>query len=272
MFRKTLLVLALALVATVVSARELRRVENIRYTTSTDAYAQERCLLDVFWPEGAKDLPVVVWFHGGGLTGGDKAWTPADLLDGSFVVIRANYRLIPRAHVRECVEDAAAAVAWAFEHAGEYGGSVDKIFVSGHSAGGYLTDLVGLDKHYLAAHGIDADRIAGLIPFSGQVVSHYSYRKTLGIGELQPIIDEYAPLYHIRPDAPPIVIISGDRNTELYGRYEETAYFWRMLRIAGHPDATLYEIQGYDHGSMADPAVHILKDHVKRILGKREGR
>ena len=48
MFRKSLLVLALALAAAVLSAQELRRVENIRYTTSQDAYAQERCLLDVF--------------------------------------------------------------------------------------------------------------------------------------------------------------------------------------------------------------------------------
>lgn len=270
MNRKFFLVLLLALFVWSLSAQTVRKVENIRYTDSTDPYAQERCLLDVFYPEGARDLPVVVWFHGGGLTGGDKQWTPAALLDGSFVVVRANYRLIPKVHVQVCIEDAAAVVAWAFRHAAEYGGSPDKIFVSGHSAGGYLTDLVGLDKHYLAAWGIDADRIAGLIPFSGQVVSHYSYRKTLGIGELQPIIDQYAPLYHIRPDAPPIVIISGDRETELYGRYEETAYFWRMLKIAGHPDVHLYELQGYDHGSMADPAVPILKDHVKRILDKQK--
>ena len=47
--------------------------ENVQYATSaTDAYLQERCKLDVYAPEGAKDLPVVVWFHGGGLTSGDK--------------------------------------------------------------------------------------------------------------------------------------------------------------------------------------------------------
>ena len=267
--RKLFLALAFALVATVLSAQELSRVENICYATSPDAYAQERCRLDVLWPEGAKDLPVVVWFHGGGLTGGDRRWTPAALLDGSFVVVRANYRLIPNVEIKDCIDDAAAVVAWAFEHVGEYGGSADKIFVSGHSAGGYLADMVGLDKHYLAAYGVDADRIAGLIPFSGQAVSHYAYRKMLGISELQPTIDPYAPLYHVRPDAPPIVIISGDRELELYGRYEETAYFWRMLKLAGHPDVHIYELQGYNHNNMADPAVPILKDHVKRILEKR---
>ena len=266
---KLLLVLVFTLVASVLSAQELRRVEDICYASSGDAYAQERCRLDVFWPEGAKDMPVVVWFHGGGLTGGDRRWTPAGLLDGSFVVVRANYRLIPNVEVKDCIDDAAAAVAWTFNHIADYGGSVDKIFVSGHSAGGYLTDMVGLDKHYLAAYGIDADRIAGLIPFSGQVISHFAYRKTLGMGELQPSIDPYAPLYHIRPDAPPVVIVSGDREMELYGRYEETAYFWRMLKLVGHPDVHIYELQGYGHNNMADPAVQILKDHVKRILSKR---
>ena len=269
MSRKYFLSLLLALLAGALCAQPVRRAENIRYAVSDDAYAQERCLLDVIYPDGAKDLPVVVWFHGGGLTGGDKQGMPAALLDGSFVVVTANYRLIPRVHVKECIEDAAAVVAWAFAHAAEYGGSPDKIFVSGHSAGGYLTDMVGLDKHYLEAFGIDADRIAGLIPFSGQVVSHYAYRETIGIGPLQPIIDEFAPLSFVRPDAPPIVIISGDRRTELYGRYEETAYFWRMLQLVGHPDATIYELQGYDHGSMADPAVPILKNQVRRILGNR---
>ena len=77
-----------------------------------------------------------------------------------------------------------------------------------------------------------------------------------------------APLTYIRPDAPPIVIISGDRELELFGRYEEQAYFWRMLKLAGHKDVTLYEMQGYDHGSMPFPAYKILKDHIRRITEK----
>ena len=86
----------------------------------------------------------------------------------------------------------------------------------------------------------------------------------------QPMIDQYAPLAHVRADAPPIVIISGDRNLELYGRYEETAYFWRLFQMVGHPDATIYELQGFDHGNMADPAVQILHDNIRRILRKQD--
>ena len=80
----------------------------------------------------------------------------------------------------------------------------------------------------------------------------------------------YAPLTFVRPDAPPIVIISGDREMELLGRYEEQAYFWRMLKLAGHKDVTLYEMQGYDHGAMPQPAYHILKQHIKRLTAKEK--
>lgn len=258
-----------ALLLAVCCLASAQRARDVQYASSaSDAYLQERCKLDVYAPEGAQDLPVVVWFHGGGLTGGDKRSIPRDLLESGYVVVSANYRLIPKGSVADCIADAAAAVAWTFGNIAGYGGSPDKIFLSGHSAGGYLIDLVGLDKRWLARYGIDADRVAGLIPFSGQVLTHYSHRNTLGMTPYQPLIDEYAPLAHVRADAPPIVIISGDRNLELYGRYEETAYFWRLLRMVGHPDATIYELQGFNHGNMADPAVRILRDNVARILQK----
>lgn len=268
--RRKLLLLTLLLVAAC-SVASAQIVKDLQYASSTsDAYLQERCKLDIYAPEGAKDLPVVVWFHGGGLTGGEKTSVPRDLKESGYVVVSAGYRLIPKGTIADCIADAAAAVAWTFDNIAAYGGSPDKVFLSGHSAGGYLIDMLGLDKRWLAKHGIDADRVAGLIPFSGQVLSHYNYRKTLGMTPYQPLIDEYAPLAHVRADAPPIVIISGDRELELYGRYEETAYFWRLLKMVGHPDATLYELQGFGHGNMADPAVQILKDHVRRILRKNQ--
>lgn len=237
---------------------------DISYATSDNAYAKERCKLDVYYPEHAEGAPVVVWFHGGGIEGGNKH-IDAELQNCGLVVVAVNYRLLPKATIDECIDDAAAAVAWTFRHCGEYGGDPRKIFLAGHSAGGYLIDMVGLDKQWLAKYGVDADSIAALVPFSGQCITHYNVRKLQGIGPLDPTIDKYAPLAHIRPDAPPIVVISGDRELELYGRYEEQAYFWRMLKLVGHPDVTLYEMQGFDHGQMFRPAYHILKEHIKRL-------
>lgn len=243
---------------------QYKRENDISYSDNDNAYAKERCKLDVYYPADKKDVPVVVWFHGGGIEGGSK-YIDSELLDAGYTVIAANYRLLPKATIDEVLDDAAAAVAWAFNNAEKYNGSRKKIFVAGHSAGGYMLDLIGLDKHYLQKYGIDADSIAGLFPFSGQVITHYNIRKQQKIGPLQPTIDKYAPLTHIRKDAPPIVIISGDRELELYGRYEEQAYFWRMLQLVGHPDATLYEMQGFNHGDMPHPAYHVMKEHIKRL-------
>lgn len=264
---KRLFLFLVLFVGIIAASAQYRQVNDILYASSEDAYVRERCKLDVYYPTEAKDAPVVVWFHGGGLEAGNKE-IPQQLKDCGYVVVAANYRFLPRVQIQDCIDDAAAAVAWAYRHAEEYNGSHRKIFVSGHSAGGYLTDMVGLDRRWLKKYGVEADSLAGLIPFSAQIISHFNARKMQGIGPLQPTIDDYAPIAHLRADAPPVVVISGDRELELFGRYEEQAYFWRMLKLVGHPDVSLYEIQGYDHGAMAAPAFHILKSHVQRILSK----
>lgn len=239
---------------------------DIPYSPRTDAYSAERCTLDVYHPTDTAGLPVVVWFHGGGLTAGRKE-LPDDLRNCGLVVVGVNYRLMPRAEITDCIDDAAAAVAWTFRNIARYGGDPSKIIVSGHSAGGYLTSMVGLDRSWLARYGVEADSIAALVPFSGQAITHFAQRRTKGMSELQPLVDELAPLFHVRKDAPPYIIVTGDRELELYGRYEENAYLWRMMRLAGHPDVTIHEIKNFDHASMAHPAHSILKQTISRIFG-----
>jgi acetyl esterase/lipase len=228
-----------------------------------DAYIQERCLLDLYYPEGKEGFPTVVWFHGGGLTGGSKS-IPEELKGRGMAVVAVNYRLYPKIKAPVYIEDAAASVAWVFNHIEDYGGDPDLIFVSGHSAGGYLTSMVGLDKRWLDKHEIDANRIAGLIPFSGHAITHFTVRTERGIAGTQPIVDDLAPLFHVRKDAPPLLLITGDREMEMMGRYEENAYLMRMMKVVGHPDTRLYEMDGYGH-NMLTPAFPLLIREVQRI-------
>ncbi len=239
--------------------------KDVHYRSdATDAYAAERCRIDISRPEGAENAPVVVWFHGGGLTSGSKT-LPAELLGKGYVVISANYRLMPRVPIDSCISDAAAAVAWAAENARRLGGDPRKVVVSGHSAGGYLSMMLALDKTWLAPHGIDPDSLMAVVPFSGQAITHFAHRDMHGIGNLQPTIDRYAPLYHVRRSPVPMILITGGRDIELFGRYEENAYLWRMLRLCGHPCTELYELDGFDHGAMAVPAFHILNNKIKEL-------
>ncbi|MGS2761575.1 alpha/beta hydrolase [Sinomicrobium sp. M5D2P9] len=237
---------------------------------SEDAYVREMCKLDVYYPENEKNFPTVIWFHGGGLTGGSKE-IPEDLKNNGFAVIGAGYRLSPKVKSVQCIEDAAAAIAWVFKHIEAYGGDPDLIFVSGHSAGGYLAMITALDKQYLNIHGIDADSIAEIIPFSGQAITHFNIRKENGIKDVQPVVDRFAPLWHVRPDAPPMLLITGDREMEMLGRYEENAYLLRMMKLAGHENTELYELEGYGH-NMVKPALPLLIREVSERTAEIKGK
>lgn len=264
--RYALLLLIALLFAGVSSfGQQTERKDNIFYypdsTSITDAYIKSQCRLDIYYPKNVKNFATIVWFHGGGITGGAKE-IPKALLDQGVAIIGVGYRLSPKAKAPAYIEDAAAAIAWAFKHVAEYGGNKKLIFVSGHSAGGYLGTMVALDKHYLAKYNIDANDIAGMISFSGQAITHFTVRQELGIKDTQPTIDNYAPLYHVRADAPPMLLITGDRELEMLGRYEENAYLNRMMKLAGHKSTRLYELQGFDHGGMAVPAFPLLLKEV----------
>ena len=235
--------------------------------SNADSYVKERCKLDVYYPVDKQNVPTVIWFHGGGLTGGNKE-IPDALKKQGMCVVGVNYRLAPKVNAPAYIEDAAVAIAWVFKNIDKYGGNPSLIFVSGHSAGGYLTCMVGLDKQWLAKHNIDANKIAGLIPLSAQTITHFSIRKERGIPDTQPIVDMYAPLYHVRADASSLLLITGDRELEMLGRYEENAYLARMMKIAGHKETKLLELQGYDHG-MTFPAFPLLLQEVKRITNIR---
>ncbi len=255
-----------------IHASEIRTEENIPYyddaKIENDTYTREHTVLDVYCPKSKKLLPTIIWFHGGGLTFGQKH-TPEALKGKGVCVVAPNYRLYPKIKSPVYVEDAAAAVAWVFKNIERYGGDSSLIFVSGHSAGGYLTSMVGLDKKWLSAHGVDANNIAGLIPFSGHAITHFTVRKERSISGKQPIIDNMAPLFHVRADAPPLLLITGDREKELLGRYEENAYMMRMMKVVGHKQTRLFELDGYDH-NMTEPAFPLLLEEVKRIQKKKE--
>ncbi|MDF7824119.1 alpha/beta hydrolase [Pontiellaceae bacterium B12227] len=267
--RSVLLFLATSACAAVMAAEyEIKKEVPYRHAADIagDAYAHEKCVLDIYHPVSEKGVPVIIWFHGGGLTSGKK-YIPGEIRNQGMCIVAPAYRLSPKVPATVCIEDATAAVAWVFKNIDQYGGDPEKIFISGHSAGGYLASMVGLDKSYLKKHGVDANQIAGLIPFSGHTITHFTVRGERGIPGHQPIVDEFAPLYHVRADAPPLLLITGDRELELLGRYEENAYMMRMMRVAGHKDTRVMELDGYNHG-MERPAYPLLINEVRRVLNQ----
>lgn len=242
--------------------------KDIAYRTGDELteYMKQRCRLDVYYPTNQKNFSTVVWFHGGGLKNGQR-FVPEELKEKGIAVVAVNYRLSPQAKSPAYLQDAAAAVAWTFRNIAKYGGSADQIFVSGHSAGGYLASMVGIDRRWLAEQSISPDQLAGLIPLSGHTITHMTVRAERGIPKHQAVVDDMAPVFHVNKNAPPMLLITGDRELEMLGRYEETAYFWRMMKITGHPDVHLIELPGKDHGQMLKPSFPLMLQFMDRIVG-----
>ena len=260
----------------------VRLLKDLPYKADDQTdYERQRCKLDLYLPEEGKGFPTIVWFHGGGIHIGDKAGNVALALGQRFAgegiaVASVNYRLHPKVKYPAYIEDAAAAFAFVRREIVKYGGSPKRVFISGHSAGGYLTAMIGIDGRYLGQHGLKLGDIAGLMPVAGQMITHSTVREERGISGTRPIIDEAAPAYHVREDAPPFLNIVGSRDSP--ARAEENRYFVAAMKAAGHKDVTYLEVEGRTHDTLVsrigepdDAVAKAMTSFIRRIRPSRSG-
>jgi len=262
-----------------------RILSDIAYKTgnSLNEYEAERCKLDVYLPDQGKHWPILVWFHGGGLKAGDKYGTPTDgvkpgqmaasLAKAGIAVVCPNYRFSPKVKFPAYLDDAAAATAWAKREMTSHGADVDRLFVGGHSAGGWIAFMLGLDGQFLKKRGIDASDIAGLVPVSGQTVTHSTVRSEQGLGRHTIIADEAAPLYHLGKEAPPMLIIFGDN--DMAGRADENELFVEMIRRAGNKEVRSLRVAERDHSSIANEIARLgdpAREAILEFMALEKGR
>jgi acetyl esterase/lipase len=231
-----------------------------------DDYARSRCKLDVTFPKDGHGYATLVWFHGGGLKEGDRRAgddLAKRLNQSGIAVVLVDYRLSPRAKCPAYIEDAAASVAWALKHIASYGGDPRRVFVGGHSAGAYLTAMVGVDATYLGRHGLAPKQLAGLIPVSGQMFTHFTIREERQIPATTPLIDALAPAHHAAKETPPTLCMVGDQ--DLPTRLEENVYCAAAYKAAGNERFRCQIFAGRDHNTLM---THVLEpdDEVARAM------
>jgi acetyl esterase/lipase len=185
--------------------------------------------LDVYPVEGGGH-PVVIFVHGGGWVGGDKAMLQKAESFASFfreqdvVLVAPNYRLMFDVTYREQAADVAGAVAWVAENIHEYGGDPERILLWGFSAGAHLVALVGTDPGYLGAHGLDPGDLAGVssydviaydIPRAIETAADLGYPKTAEnlprfFGDDPEAQQDASPVHHLGEAAelPPFLVVS----------------------------------------------------------------
>lgn len=192
--------------------------EDASGVTADIAYGTlPRQRLDVYRPPGATGAPVVVFFYGGGWRSGERAdyrFVGDALAARGMVAVVADYHLYPEAGFPAFLHDAAMAVAWTQRHIGAYGGDPERVFVAGHSAGGYIAAMLALDGRWLGGAGSSPATLAGWIGLAGP----YDFLPIVARG-VRPVFGypdtpaDSQPMHHVSSHAPPGLLLTGTADT-----------------------------------------------------------
>jgi acetyl esterase/lipase len=206
--------------------------------------------------------PVIVWIHGGAFIWGSRNSLPKEQLEfylnAGYSVLSIDYRLAPETKLRDITEDIKDAIIWVQNSGTQLQIDPQRIFVVGHSAGGYLALMTGyiLDnppRAIVSFYGYgdiesewcnqpDSFYISyGIVPkekafesvhnsvitsaSSNERSDLYVYCRQQGIWtriisgsdpEKEPeYFDRLCPIKNIRSGFPPVLLIHGDRDTDV---------------------------------------------------------
>ena len=186
--------------------------------------ASDEEVLDIFVPPGVRDAPVMIFIHGG-------AWIRSTKEDASFaapvftqrgaIYVAVNYAKLSKVRMPELAEQCRRAVEWVVRNVSDYGGSPQRIFISGHSAGAHLSGcMLATDwkARGLAAKPIRAALLlSGLYELRPVVLSSRRSYVHLDDGE----VNALSPLRHLDRMAVPVTIVSADQDTPEFKRQSQ---------------------------------------------------
>ena len=188
----------------------------------THAYGEDpRQTLDIYGDDDLTDAPVLLHVPGGGWANQDKAmaWSIPRMASREDILLAVmDYRAPPDFDAADQAQDVAMAVAWLKANAAAHGGDPGRIFVMGHSAGGHLAALIGVDPFYLEAQGLNLSDLAGVILLDGAAYDaalQADYLKSVYGSEnasahiFGPDISVFTPADRVRPNmgTPPFLIL-----------------------------------------------------------------
>ncbi len=224
------------------------RVRHVLDISYGDDYWQK---IDLYLPDdtGARDMPTLLFMHGGYWTHGYKDWlgfmAPAfTSLPALFISV--SYRLSPAVKHPAALEDCLTALGWAYHHVAEYGGDPQRLFVGGHSAGGHLASMMVLQPELLTASGLSADVIKACFSVSGV----YDLEGDIPQDRLAAFLEPGAskgvasPLHAVIGNRTPFLLAVGERDYPVL--YEQAYIMEAALRREAGP-VELIDVAGADH-------------------------
>jgi acetyl esterase/lipase len=241
----------------------VRRLANVQYVDDGD----RRHRLDVYRRDGVEHAPVLLQIHGGGWMVSNKHQQALPLMyrlaAEGWVCVSINYRLSPRATWPDHLVDCKLALAWIRTHIAEFGGNPDYVVVTGGSAGGHLTALMGLtanDPRWQPGFETVDTSVRAMVPFYGvfdwtdrlgihnhdgleHILEHRIVKVPLR--DAPEVYDTASPMSHLHADAPPTLIIHGDLDT--LAPVEEAREFAARLRAISRSPVAYAELRGAHH-------------------------
>jgi acetyl esterase/lipase len=204
--------------------------------------------LDVYQPTGKIKAPIIVFIYGGSWANGrrqDYGFVASSLAAKGYVTVVPDYRLLPQVKFPGFIQDGALAVAWVQANAQKYGADPTRIILMGHSAGAYNASMIGLDRSYLQATGVDQKHIKAVVGLSGPY-DFYPWdtdvsRVTFGSAP-DPLATQ--PVTYVRADAPPMLLLTGDSDKTV--RPRNSVSLAAKLKAAG-AGVTLKQYPNMDH-------------------------
>lgn len=196
---------------------------------------EKRHRLDVYAPvSGGQNLPVVIFFYGGGWTTGERGsyeFVGRALASLGYIVAVPDYRLVPEVEYPAFLQDCAQAARFVHENAARWGGNPGRIALSGHSAGAYNAAMLALDLTLRETSGLESALqgvacLAGpfdFFPFDGPI----SLRVFGGVRDPR----QTQPIAHVAPRPPPFFLASGNRDPIVHPR--NSVAMAAKLRAAG---------------------------------------
>ncbi len=197
------------------------RETGVRKVAEGDYGSARNQNVELWVPEGdapAGGWPLAVFVYGGGWHSGateDYRFVARTLGDAGFATALVGYRLVQDGgRFPAMLQDTAAGVRWARDHAGSHGVRTDRIALAGHSAGAYNVAMLALDPQWLEGAGVPMKSIGGVVSMAGPAdfypFTSNSARNALGQAP-DPALTQ--PIHFARGDAPPILLLHGTADT-----------------------------------------------------------
>jgi len=218
-----------------------------------------RNVLDIYRPEQAQSggAPVLLFIHGGSWTNGDKSeykFVGESFARAGYVTAVMSYRLAPLHRYPAYIQDAAQALKFVRDHAAEYGGTPDRLYVMGHSAGAFNAVELVDNARWLKEAGVPIGSVKGVVGIAGPYSYDYRGEPTANAFPEGSDPADVMPSYHVRTDAPPHLLLVAGNDMTVGPQNGERMN--AALKAAGVP-VTFTVLPGLNHytiaGSLARP-------------------